>query len=127
MARPSARFSGTWPPCYARERSPLKGNDAYSPFGNAGLPSARQTAAPAGEENAVMTLLQQQPRPRAGDRVHLMSGQLLGTVANCGVDGFKVDLPDGTSLWLRSDAIFTADLGKLKLVCERRGLSAYKA
>lgn len=66
-------------------------------------------------------------QPQVGDRVVFMSGRLAGTVLSTTREGFTLKSPAGERLWLRQDAIFTADIGRVTLVCEHGGLVNYRS
>ncbi|MCK9518783.1 MAG: hypothetical protein M0R74_07150 [Dehalococcoidia bacterium] len=54
-----------------------------------------------------------------------MSGRLLGHVAEVGADAFAVDAANGR-LWLYNKVLFTADNGRVTLICEPDGLPNYQ-
>jgi hypothetical protein len=53
-----------------------------------------------------------------------MGGKRLGTVESVADDAFSV-VVNGSSVWLKNTVLFTANAGKVRLVCEQRGLEAY--
>ena len=54
-----------------------------------------------------------------------MSGKRLGAVRAVAGERFCVALDGGEMLWLTDLAVFTATVGKVRLVCEERGLPDY--
>jgi hypothetical protein len=64
-------------------------------------------------------------RPRCGDLVVYMSGKRFGTVQALNGEALAVEADTGDTVWLRESALFDVGPGKVKLVCEARGLRDY--
>jgi hypothetical protein len=65
------------------------------------------------------------PTVNPGDNVYFMSGRLLGQVAEVLDDGFAV-VAGGQRVWLQNKVLFTAERGRVTLICEPDGLSNYE-
>ena len=77
------------------------------------------------EDMRAMGMVTREQAPRAGDGVYVLSGRLIGSVGRTAAGRFRLDREEGGSLWLRSEAIFTAEFGRVTLVCEQSGLTDY--
>lgn len=65
------------------------------------------------------------PTVSPGDNVYFMSGRLLGQIVDVVDEGFAV-LVEGDRVWLRNKVLFTAERGRVTLICEPDGLSNYE-
>lgn len=66
------------------------------------------------------------PRPRPGQRVLSLSGDLLGAVHSTTDDGFVAILGRDRKAWLPNDVIYLIDGNDVTLICEEDGLHHYE-
>ena len=66
-----------------------------------------------------------EPVVTPGDNVYFMSGRLLGRIVEVRPGSFAVSNDSGR-MWLISKAIFTAEGGRVTLICEPDGLGNYR-
>jgi len=66
-----------------------------------------------------------EPVVTPGDNVYFMSGRLLGQVVEVRPGSFAVTNDSGR-FWLMSKVVFTADNGRVTLICEPDGLANYR-
>lgn len=64
--------------------------------------------------------------PRTGSAVHTLGGRHVGVVGAVRSDAFEVR-EARRRYWLRKDAVYLADEAITTLVCETRGIEAYRA